>query len=426
MKKALIVTYYWPPAGGPGVQRVLKFTKYLPEFGWEPIVLTVEKPDAPIYDESLINDVSKQCKVYRSKGFEPFDLYKKFTGKTDENIPNDVLIKKDVSFKEKFAKWVRANLFIPDAKIGWLHSAVKKGLEIIEKENIDIIFSSAPPPTVAMIGRKLSQKTGLKWVSDFRDPWLEIVYYQSLKRSKITVTLDSYLEKQCMRKANVITTISDEMAKLFNSKAGSEKSVVIPNGFDEDDFYAEEFPKNKSFTIAYTGTISKDRVPYPLLKALLKAKDDELNVRLKFAGRFCPEFYDEIKKLNIEDLFEITGFVPHSESTKILQSSDALLLIVDNVPDNKGFLTGKMFEYLGCRKPIFAIGPLDGDANKIIQETGAGEMVGYKDDEGAYNLLKKLFIEWETGVNTFKFIVDKYSRRNLTQKLVEIFEEMTK
>lgn len=423
MNKVLIITYYWPPAGGAGVQRVLKFAKYLPEFGWEPVILTVEKPDAPIYDDSLFNDISKECKVYRSKGFEPFDLYKKFTGKKGENIPGDVLLKKDITFKEKLSKWIRANIFIPDAKIGWLPKAVKRGMEIIEKEKIDIIFSSAPPPTTAMIGRAIAEKSGLPWVSDFRDPWLEIVYYQNLKRSKLTVAIDSVLEKRALKKADAVTTVSNNLAELFNLKVPAEKYYVIPNGYDESDFHEIQAGKNEKFTIAYTGALSKDRVPYPLLSALQKAKVNGLKIQLHFAGRFCPEFLDEIEKRKIKDLFVISGFVPHSESTKILQTADALLLVVDNVPENKGFLTGKLFEYLGSRKPVYAIGPVDGDANEIITEADAGKMVDYKDDKGAYNLLKEYYDNWKSGISRFKFKVEKYSRKNLTKELASIFEE---
>ena len=198
MKKVLIITYYWPPAGGAGVQRALKFVKYLPQFGWEPIVLTVENPDSPTEDLSLLEDIPKECKVYKTKSLEPFEVYKKFTGrKSNEKIPGDILLKSDnVSLKDKLAKWVRVNLFIPDAKIGWKKYAVKKGSEIIRTENIDLIFTTSPPQTVALIGRKLAKLTGVKWIADFRDPWMEIVYYQNLNRSKITKAIDTSLEKK--------------------------------------------------------------------------------------------------------------------------------------------------------------------------------------------------------------------------------------
>lgn len=429
MKKVLIITYYWPPAGGAGVQRALKFVKYLPQFGWEPIVLTVENPDSPTEDLSLLEDIPKECKVYKTKSLEPFEVYKKFTGrKSNEKIPGDILLKSDnVSLKDKLAKWVRVNLFIPDAKIGWKKYAVKKGSEIIRTENIDLIFTTSPPQTVALIGRKLAKLTGVKWIADFRDPWMEIVYYQNLNRSKITKAIDTSLEKKVMNDADTIVTISEDMARLLKGKAKDQGVVVIPNGFDETDFEPIESIKNDKFTIAYTGSMSKDRMPYPFINALKKLiyDDDVKNIQMKFTGKFCHEFYEAIEREDLTEFFIFKGFVPHKESTRILQSSDALLLVIDNVPNNKGFLTGKLFEYMGCRKPIFAIGPVDGDANSIIKEADCGTMVDYKDNDEAYKSLKMMYNNWLNNITNFKFNVENYSRKNLTKNLTEIFKEIT-
>jgi len=429
LKKVLIITYYWPPAGGPGVQRTLKFVKYLPEFGWEPFVLTVNKPDAPVYDNSLFADIPTDAKIFKTKSMEPFTLYKKFTGKKlSDTIPNDVLINKEnTNLREKFARFLRANFFIPDAKIGWIPFAVKKGEEIIKKEKIDLIFSSSPPPTVAIIGQKLAVKTGTKWVADFRDPWLEIVYYQNLKRSNITKIIDSALEKRTLSKTNGIVTISEKIANLFEKKVPGKNVFVIPNGYDETDFPKIKFKKNEKLTIAYTGTISKDRIPYPLFDALVKFKNEGIkDLLLKFAGKFSPEFYNEIKTRDIVDYFELHGFVPHNKSTEILLNSDVLLLVIDNVPENKGFLTGKMFEYLGCKKPIFAIGPTDGDANKILRETDSGKMIDYKDSQSAYLLLKDYYLNWKNKVKVFRFNSGKYSRKEITKNLSKVFEKVLK
>ncbi len=411
------------------MQRVLKFTKYLPEFGWKPYVLTVNSPDAPVYDESLAGDIPQEAKIIKTKSAEPFALYKKFTGKKPtDTIPNDVLINKEnVNFRERFARFVRANFFIPDAKIGWIPFAVKKGKEIIEKEKIDLIFTSSPPPTVAIIGKKLAEATNVKWVADFRDPWLEIVYYQTLKRSKLTTLIDSRVERKTISAADGIVTISKNIAKLLEGKAANVKYFVVPNGYDETDFVKVEHWKNEKFTMAYTGSISKDRVPYPLFEALSQFKKEGIkDLLFKFAGKFSKEFYEEIERRELGDYFELMRFVPHNESTKILLHSDALLLVIDNVSDNKGFLTGKMFEYLGCKKPIFAIGPTDGEANKILLETDSGKMIDYKDSEGAYKLLKEYYSNWKEGKEAFGFKSEKYSRKQITKKLTEIFEEVLK
>ncbi len=425
MKKVLVITYYWPPAGGAGVQRTLKFTKYLPEYGWKPYVLTVENPDAPVYDEELLKEIHPETEIIKTNALDPFGAYKKFTGKNpDDKIPADILMKKEKSFKEKLAKFVRANFFIPDAKIGWLPYALKKGKEIIKKEKIDLIYASAPPATVALIGYKLSKTAGIKFIADFRDPWLEIVYNQTMQRSKITVAIDAKLERKVLRAADKIITVSDDIAKLLKSKSENKNVTVIPNGYDESDFPNIEKKKNEKFTIAYTGVMSPDRVPYVFLSALAEMKNaGYTTLRCVFAGRFAPEFYDEIKRLKIEDFFEIKGFVPHSESVKILLNADALLLVINNVPDNKGILTGKMFEYLGCKKPIYAVGPEDGEAAKILRETDSGKMVGYENKEKAFETLREYFQNWEKNEIRFKFNVEKYSRKKLTENLAQIFTE---
>lgn len=428
MKKVLIVTYYWPPAGGAGVQRALKFAKYLPDFGWEPIILTVENPDSPVIDFSLLADIPKDCKVYKTKSLEPFNLYKKLIGNSaDENIPGDVLLNDDeLSLKNKISKWVRLNLFIPDAKIGWKNYAVKKGLEIIKNESIDLIFTTSPPQTTALIGRKLAKISGVKWIADFRDPWLEIVYYQKVKRNFITKAIDSSLEKKVMKQTDTIITISKDLAILLRSKSKNKNVVVIPNGFDETDFEPSERESNNVFTISYTGAMSKDRVPYVFIKALKRiiSVDGIKNIRINFAGKFCSELYQQIKKENLSEYFLIQNYIPHNESTKLLQNSDALLLVIDNVPNNKGFLTGKIFEYLGCRKPIFAIGPLKGDANLILTESDSGTMIDYNDTEGAYQALLKIYKEWKNRKINYTFRVEPFSRRRLTENLKQLFEEV--
>lgn len=427
MKKVLIVTYYWPPAGGAGVQRVLKFAKYLPKFGWQPIILTVSKPDAPAYDETLQTDIPIECKVYKTKSLEPFSLYKKLTGKDDSyKIPGDVLVKnKNLSFIEKLSKWIRLNLFIPDAKIGWMPSAIKEAKNIINEEKIDIIFSTSPPPTTALIAKKIAKISKLKWVADFRDPWMEIVYYQNVERSSLTKYIDSKFEKTVLNRADVLLTISRDMVNLFTTKVGNKNYKIIPNGFDETDFQPIEKKVNHNFTIAYTGAITNTRVPTVFLKALKKFIDSEniQNIKLIFAGKTCPEFDEQIKLLELESFFDFKGFLPHNESTMILQNADLLILAIDNVPHNKGFLTGKIFEYLGAKTPIFAIGPIDGDANKIITETNSGKMVDYTEEEGAYQLLKKMYSNWQSNNIEFTFEVEKYSRIKQAEELSKIFNE---
>jgi len=425
MKKVLIITYYWPPAGGAGVQRVLKFAKYLPQFGWQPIILTVENPESPVIDETLKKDIPRECIVYKTKSLEPFNLYKKLTGKSEDyKIPTNILAESK-SLKEKISKWIRMNLIIPDAKIGWKHYAVKAGKKIIKEEKIDLILATSPPHTVQLIAKKLAKSTGLKWIADFRDPWLEMLRNQDNERNVLTKYFDSKLEKSVLQKAGILISISPDMAKLLVTKTNGKKYYVIPNGFDETDFTKIEKVSNKNFTIAYTGIINNTRVPFVFLKALQKLiyEDKLKNIKFVIAGRTCNEFVAEVQKNNLQNFVEEKGFIPHNQSTIILQQADLLLLVIDNIPNNKGFLTGKIFEYLGARTPIFAIGPVNGNANEIIKNTNSGEMVDYSDENMAYQLLKKMYENWNANTISYKFEVEQYSRKKITESLANIFNE---
>lgn len=424
MKKVLVITYYFPPAGGPGVQRILKFVKYLKSYNWQQIILTVDEPDSPIVDESLFQDIPKDVKVYRTAKVEPYNLYKKSTGKkSDERIPTDVLItKRKASTVDKISNWIRANLFIPDAKIGWIPYAVKKGKEIVEKEGIELIFSSSPPQTVNLVAKKLAKKTKLKWVADFRDPWMEIVYYQKLKRSIPTRFIDSKLERGVLKKADKIISINSEIINIFKSKVGKRDFHIIPNGFDEDDFNYPQKAADGIFTIVHTGNVSIDRVVPSFFEILRKFKEDfgVSNFKLIFAGKLCDEFVTGIKENNLTDNFEAAGYLPHDKSVELLVNSDVQLLIVDDVPKKDILVTGKIFEYLGTKKPVFAIGPLNGSANRILTETDSGRMVEYDDAQGGFDLLRRLYTDWKAGKSTYTFNVAKYSRRVLTGNLAEI------
>ncbi len=424
MKKVLIIAYYWPPAGGAGVQRVLKYAKYLPEFDWEPVILTVNTPDSPIEDLSLLDDISPNAKIYKTKALEPFNLYKKITGKkADEKISSDILVDKTKSsFAEKVSRWVRLNIFIPDAKIGWIPYAVKAGIKIIDEENIDLIFSSSPPHTVQVIAQKLAHKSKLKWVADFRDPWLELIHYQANKRLKFVQNYEAKLEKEVLLQADSLITVSAAIKEMFFNKTNRTDVHVIPNGFDESDIQLTAPSYSNEFIITYTGIISDTKIPTPLFFAVKKMKSEGINnIKLVFAGSICEKCLKEVKDFNLEDSFEYKGYLPHSESVKLLRAATILLLLIDDIPNNKGILTGKLFEYLGSKKPIFAIGPTDGDANKIIEDTNSGNMVEFNHDEKAYLLLKKMYDGWINNNLDYKFNVEQYSRKKQAEQLAKIF-----
>lgn len=428
MKKVLIITYYWPPAGGPGVQRVLKFAKYLPEFGWKPIILNVKKGEYPAIDETMAEDIPECCKVYKTNSIEPNFLYKKFTGmKLDEKIPVAVLAEKNQNWKKKVSNWIRINLFIPDAKIGWIPFGVKAGKKIIIKEKPDIIFSSSPPPTVHLIANKLAKWSGIKWVADFRDPWTDIYHYNKIKINSISKNYDKHLENNILHTCKKIIVVNDNFFQDFKNQ---EKMSIIPNGYDSSDMIPTETPdKNTKFTIRYMGSMKIRQYVdsfFCILKEISKIKNLKNSIRLDIIGRIDPLIVKLIREKNINLEINFTGYLPHKEAIHLIANADLYLFIIGKGNRGKFITTSKIFEYLMMKKPIIAYGPLDGTANKILKKTGAGKMFDYDNKVDAKKYILGLYQKWNQGNIYFKVDLEeikKYDRKILTQKLVQIFEE---
>lgn len=432
MKKVLIITYYWPPAGGPGVQRVLKFAKYLPEFGWQPIILTVKNGEYPAIDESLEVEIPDNCKVYKTASLEPNLFYKKFTGMAvDEKIPTAVLAAENTNWKKRLANWIRLNLFIPDAKIGWIPFAVRKGKKIIKAEKPDIIFSSSPPPTVHLIARKLAKWSGIKWVADFRDPWTDIYHYNKVKMSARSLNRDKDKEKEIVTSADEIITVSQNVAELLNEKTTKAREIhIIPNGYDEADFYnLKDEPAFDKFTIAYAGKINNQQNPSNLWKILGNMVKENptfaANFQILLMGNITDEVITEIKQNNLEKELKNPGYVDHQTALKYLKKSHILLLLIPNTGKNKGIITGKLFEYIAMEKFILGFGPKDGDAAEILEQTNTGRMFEFNEIQEVRNEITRQYKNWQKGLTqkVNREEIRKYSRRKLTERLVGVFEK---
>ena len=445
MKKVLIISYYFPPSGGPGVQRVLKFVKYLPQFGWEPVVLTVEDGDFPARDESLLKEIPPDVKVFRTKIFEPYEYYRKLTGR-DKNTAVDVN-NIDEGSKQKtsdrFAEFVRATFFIPDARRGWMKHAVKEGKKIIDKENPDVIFSSSPPYTCALIAMKLKRyaekSTGKKipWVSDFRDAWTD--YLTTPKRWLVPSKIDKSYERKTLDKADIITVVAngikDDFDKKYPSISKNKKYVLIRNGFDTDD-YSGMKPGNKNndkFTVVYTGSMYGKRNPYFLLDTVAElAEQGKVNkdkIRFIFVGRLGSDILKYIESSPLKNSIELVSYVTHSESINYLSIADAMLLLIDEDKYSKMILSGKVFEYLGAAlitgKPILAIAG-EGEARDLIDETAAGTVIPHKNKEKLCEVFLKYYnsiFENKSPSSVNTEAIRQYDRKLLTKKLAHIFNE---
>ncbi len=444
MNKVLIISYYFPPSGGPGVQRILKFVKYLPSYGWEPIVLTVEDGDFPARDESLLNEIPANTKVYRTKIFEPYDLYRNLTGKKKNTAIDVENINKESKkkFSEQIAEFIRATFFIPDARRGWLKYAVKEGRKIIDEEKPDLIFSSAPPYTCAMIAMKLKRyyfkKYGkqIPWVSDFRDAWTG--YLTSPKRWILPAAIDASYERKTLDEADAVTMVANGVKDDFDGKypdiSKDKKYFLIRNGFDSEDYNGITYDNNprEKFTVIYTGSMYGKRNPFffiDTLTELVKAGTVDINkIKLIFVGRMGGDILNYINNSYLKPVIEYIEYVPHAESIKYLLEADAMLLLIDEDKYSKMILSGKVFEYLGASlitgKPILAITP-EGEAADLIRETYAGDIIPHNNGEYLSKIFLKYYNAFLSGKKEISAVkseaIKQYDRKLLTEKLAEAF-----
>jgi hypothetical protein len=422
MKKVLIVSYYFPPAGGPGVQRWLKFVKYLPDFQIEPIVYIPQNPTYPIEDEGLLSDVSDQLTILKQPIWEPYGLASLFSKKNIKNISAGIIptIQKQ-SWKERLALFVRGNLFIPDARVFWVKPSVAYLKDYCHANDIDTIITTGPPHSLHLIGLAL-QKQGLKWVADFRDPWTTIGYHKALKLLPWAQRKHKRLEKQVLQAADAIIVTSATTKTEFESLT-SRPITVITNGYDTTT--EPSITLDQTFSLAHIGSLLSARNPIVLWEALseLLKEVPELaqHLQLKFIGTTSQEVKDTLEKLGLLTYVRDYGYVSHDEAVKHQKESQVLLLIEIDSPETKLILPGKLFEYLVSGRPILAMGPAGSDFASIIQETQSGSFFTYDQKMAVKNFISSCFTAYKNGsLHSTAVGVEKYARKNLTQQLAQL------
>ncbi len=432
MKRVLIITYYWPPSGGAGVQRWLKFTKYLPEQGWQPVVYTPENPEAPVDDPSLLEDIHPKAEIVKRKIWEPYSLYKRFVGMGSGERINAGFLKENEQSekKEGISVWIRGNLFIPDARKFWIKPSVRFLLKYLKENPVDAIISTGPPHSMHLIARELKRRLKLPWIADFRDPWTEIDFYDQLKLSKKSDQKHRSQEKSVLKEADRVVVIGNHMAERFKDMAGIE-SAVIPNGYDEADFKKGPANSGKEFNLVHVGALNADR-NHPIfwkVIAELIGEEPELTsgLKVRLVGKTDLSVQQDISRYGLLDRVEIEAYLPHDQIIPLLQSASVLYLSINNTPNARAIRTGKVFEYLAAKRPILGIGPEDGDAAEVIRECNAGEMVPF--DDAAK--LKELMLKWlhmhvDGKLLTLDTLAEKYSRKNLTAEMASELEQLVK
>lgn len=433
MKKVLVITYYWPPSGGGGVQRWLKFVKYLKRFDWEPIVFTPSNPEIPSEDLSLLDEVPKDIRVIRNKIWEPYAFYKQFTGrKKEEKIQTAFLTEKKGKFHflENIAVWIRGNMFIPDARKYWIRPSVKLLSEFLISHKVDAVVTTGPPHSTHLIGLHLKEKLGIRWLADFRDPWTNIDYYQALKLGPRADKLHHKLEKMVLEQADAVTVISPGMKREFLEIVNREYEV-IPNGFDEEDTMPQqnmEIDRNH-FTLAHIGSLTKTRNAENLWKVLNDLATENIDfakkLEIKNVGKIDMDAVSSLRNHGMESYLNRVDYMPHQEVIAEQMKASVLILLINNTPNSKLILTGKIFEYLASGRPIICIGPPDGDAAQIIRQTKSGSVFDFNETESLKKEIVRLFDEFSSGkMTTRNKDVQQFERKNLTLKMAGVLDKI--
>jgi glycosyltransferase involved in cell wall biosynthesis len=431
----LIITYYWPPSGGPAVQRWLTFSNLLAEKGIKLFILTVEEESAnyPAIDYSLESRVSPLVKVYKTKTSEIFWLYKKFIGKgkapsagfANESKPG---------LLQNLARFIRGNFFIPDPRKSWNKYALQKAREIIGSENINIIITAGPPHSTHLIGLELQKEFGLKWIADFHDAWTDVWYYDKLMHTALAAAIDKSLEKKVLEKADKVLTVGKLLKSTLeakSSKINNSKIEVISMGYDEKEFIMASTPPGDAFVITYTGTIDDSYEPTVFFRALnsIKNKHADITYKLRFVGILAEGVLKQVKGLGLQDNLEEIGYVPHERSIEFLLNSTVLLLVSPKVKSEEIIIPGKIYEYLASGKPIINIGSLKCDSGRIITECEAGANFDRSMEDQLTHYLDGLSLQWKENHNldlkNSNKNYTKYSRSYEAGTLLNIITELT-
>ncbi len=425
MKKVLIITYYWPPSGGAGVQRWLRFAKNLRDFGYEPVIYTVDNPNYALIDEGLESQVPEGIKVYRNKIVEPNSL---FSSKKKGNVYKVQQQKGNKrSIVQKVSWFIRGNFFIPDARFLWVKPSVRFLSKVIQEENIDVIVSTGPPHSLHLIAQKLKSKFNLPWLADFRDPWTSMDYLDEMFLTKLARNKHARLEKNVLLNADKTVVVGRTMFNEFKENY-NVVSEVIYNGYEESKSQQETFLLDKKFSITHIGSFLKNRNCVDLWEVLAEIKQEsELfnkHLEIKLIGNVAPVVIESIDKLKLTPNLNKIDYVPFEETQKYLHGAQILLLPIDRIHNAEFVLTGKLFEYLKSNRPIVLIGPSNGDAADIIQQCNAGYCCDFNDKTLIKKTIYQLFELFLKEKNTIQSKnVDQFSSSQLTKRMAEVLDE---
>ena len=436
MKRVLVITYYWPPTGGSGVQRWVKFAKYLKDEGWQPVIYTPENPEQLAVDQSLLEEIPADCEVIKTRIVEPYELYKKFlrkSGHSKEAVEVNPVNAQNKSFVQKVAMWIRGNLFRPDPRCLWIGPSVRFLKKYLKEHPVDLIVSTGPPQSMHMIGRKLAKETGLPWIADFRDPWTKIFYFKHLSMTGSTEVWHKKMEKKVLDEASAVVAVSPLVQQDFQAMTQTPVELIT-NGFDECDFADERCTEadggpDREFVITHTGLFAADGNPTMLWTVLAEKcrKDDTFRkqLKIKLVGKTDEQITSSIQTAGLgENLIDL-GYQPHSEAVQAQRTASLLILPLRKEPEYKAVLPGKLFEYLASWRPVLGIGQTDGAMSMILNTTKTGVVLEWEDKasiERFIDLCWERHLKGELSVEDAD--ISQFARKALTRRMAELFDRV--
>ena len=436
MKRVLIISYYWPPTGGSGVQRWVKFAKYLPSEGWQPVIYTPENPEQLAVDASLEAEIPAEAEVIKTPITEPYEIYKKVlrkSGHSKEAVEVNPVNAQNKSFLQKVAMWVRGNFFRPDPRCMWIGPSVRYLKKYLQEHPVDLIVSTGPPQSMHLIGRRLALETGLPWVADFRDPWTKIFYFKHLSMTRGTERWHKKMEKKVLDDASVVVAVSPLVQQEFQSMTQTPVELIT-NGFDECDFASEkcheaEGGPDREFCITHTGLFAADGNPTVLWEVLgEKCMVDEVfrkALRIKLIGKTDDNIIAALNQAGLQDAVEDLGYQPHTEAVTQQRKASLLILPLRKEPEYKAVLPGKLFEYLASWRPVLGIGQPDGAMSMILNTTKTGVVLDWEDKASIARYIDFCWERHLAGKLTVEDAdISQFTRRNLTRRMAQLFDSL--
>lgn len=436
MKRVLIISYYWPPTGGSGVQRWVKFAKYLPSEGWQPVIYTPENPEQLAVDESLAAEVPAEAEVIKTRIVEPYEIYKKMlrkSGHSKEAVEVNPVNAQNKSFLQKAAMWIRGNFFRPDPRCLWIGPSVRFLKKYLQEHPVDLIVSTGPPQSMHLIGRRLALETGLPWIADFRDPWTKIFYFKHLSMTRATERWHKRMEKKVLDDASVVVAVSPLVLQEFQQMTQTPVELIT-NGFDECDFSSERCCEadggpDREFCITHTGLFAADGNPVMLWNVLGEkcAADENFRkaLKIKLIGKTDDSILKALRDAGLEGAVEDMGYQPHAVAVEQQRKASLLILPLRKEPEYKAVLPGKLFEYLASWRPVLGIGQPDGAMSMILNTTKTGVVFDWEDRT---SIARFIDLCWKNHLEGRLIVEDadisQFTRHNLTRRMAQLFDRL--